>query len=178
MYTSLLLPISILPLATAICPGYNYAFFNPGDGWVYTSNTACGVAWSGNCDNICTCGGWGCSPSGSVDSVKVNGLWYACRNDANKGSCGPENGFEPPPQLAGKTPESCCRNDGNRNLQEGIIGRRQAGAIAETNGILDRHAEEVGGVSGRDLVSLRERHEMESSEAVKREAEAAELDRV
>ncbi|KAL4928504.1 uncharacterized protein BDV17DRAFT_291716 [Aspergillus undulatus] len=157
MYSRALLSLTILPLASAICPGYNFAFFNTNDGWAYTSNTACSVVNSGNCANICTCGGWGCSPAG-------------------KGNCGPENGFSPPPQIANRAPESCCRNDGNKNLQEGLIGKRQAEAISETNALLDRHLEEFEQANGQDLDILRERQQVEVEEAMKREAEAAALD--
>ncbi|KAL4912341.1 hypothetical protein BDW62DRAFT_216429 [Aspergillus aurantiobrunneus] len=175
MHSRALLLLPILPLASAICPGYNFAFFNTGS-WIYTSNTACKVEMAGYCDNICTCGEWACSPAGSVNAVKVNDLWYNCRNDANKGNCGPENGFEPPPQLANLTPESCCRNDGSRNFKEGRIGKRQAEAIGQTNVLLDRHIEEYGQAASHERAALLSRHETEVAEAMKREAEAAALD--
>ncbi|OJJ04010.1 hypothetical protein ASPVEDRAFT_85426 [Aspergillus versicolor CBS 583.65] len=178
MHSLTLLGLSILPLASAICPGYNYAFFNTGDGWFYTANTACKAEVASNCGNICTCSFFGCSPSGSVNAVQVNGLWYNCRDDASKGSCGPENGFAPPPQLANRAPESCCRNDGNRNLEEGLIGKRHASAISDTNSLLDRHAEEYEQATDQDRIALRSRQEAEVEEAMKREVEAAAFDSV
>ena len=38
--------------------------------------------------NVCTQGNYKCSPPPiRVTDIKVNGLWYARRNDANKGKC-------------------------------------------------------------------------------------------
>ena len=172
--TLLLLPL--LSFVSAICPGYNYAFWNGGGGWFYTSNDACSIVVSGLCDNPCECHAWGCGPSHSVNAALVNGLWYACRNDAGKGSCG--SGGSTSPQIAHKAPESCCRNDGNRNLREGRIKARQALAIEGTNTVLDRHLEEYEQAQerGEDLDVLRRRQMVEVEEAMKREEEAVVLD--
>ncbi|KAL2867404.1 uncharacterized protein BJX67DRAFT_381110 [Aspergillus lucknowensis] len=175
MYARAISLLAILPLATAICPGYNYAFFEV-NGWHSTTTVDCTLKVSGNCDNVCDCQFWGCGLKGSVNRVLVNGLWYDCRNDANKGKCGPEDGVSPPAQLANRAPESCCRNDGGRNLEEGRIGPKRAAAIEETNAILDRHIEEYEQASEEERAPLQRRHALEIEEAMKREAAAGALD--
>lgn len=160
--------LPLLPLTTAICPGYNYAFFNDDDNTMfYTTTTDCVVVKGEPCTNVCQCEWWGCGPAGSVNSLKVHGLWYKCRDDANKGRCGPNEMS----QVANNAPESCCRNDGARNLAEGLITRRQADAIGHTNVILDRHVDEyaVAKRDGGDLEDLRRRQVDEVEQAMKRE---------
>ncbi|KAL4882713.1 hypothetical protein BJY04DRAFT_217204 [Aspergillus karnatakaensis] len=168
--------VSLLPFTAAICPGYNYAFFNDDDNTMfYTTTTGCVVVEGKPCDNPCMCGGtWGCGPAGSVNAAKVNGLWYACRHDNRKGRCGPNEMS----QVANNAPESCCRNDGNKNFAEGLITKRHAEVIEETNSILDRHLEEVEDAEKRgvDLGDLLRRHEGEVAEAMKREKEVAGLE--
>ncbi|OJJ04009.1 hypothetical protein ASPVEDRAFT_30490 [Aspergillus versicolor CBS 583.65] len=171
-YSKLLSLLPLLPLATAICPGYNYAFFNDDDNAMfYTTTTDCVVVKGEPCTNVCMCEWWGCGPGGSVNSVKVNGLWYKCRNDANKGKCGPNEMS----QVANNAPESCCRNDGSRNLAEGRITKRHASVIDETNAILDRHVEEYEHAkrSGLDLDEVRRQQKVEVAEAMGREEAVA-----
>ncbi|KAL4928505.1 uncharacterized protein BDV17DRAFT_291717 [Aspergillus undulatus] len=173
-YKTALSLLSLLPLTTAICPGYNYAFFNDDDNAMfYTTTTDCVVVEGKPCANPCMCEAWGCGPAGSVNAAKVNGLWYNCRHDPNKGRCGPNEMS----QVANNAPESCCRNDGQKNLAEGLITKRHAGAIEETNAILDRHIEEYEFAerSGLDLDVLRRRQLVEVEEAVEREAAVANL---
>ncbi|KAL4969619.1 uncharacterized protein BDV14DRAFT_195882 [Aspergillus stella-maris] len=171
-YSTLLSFLPLLGLTTAICPGYNYAFFNDDDNAMfYTTTTDCIVVKGQPCTNVCMCEWWGCGPAGSVNSLKVNGLWYACRDDANKGRCGPNEMS----QVANNAPESCCRNDGQRNLLEGRITRRHALAIEETNSMLDRHVEEFEDArrGGEDLDVLSRRHADEMEMAAKREEAVA-----
>ncbi|PLB36127.1 uncharacterized protein BDW47DRAFT_127480 [Aspergillus candidus] len=162
--------LPLLPLTSAICPGYNYAFFNGGDNWFYTADVACKIRVTGRCDNICECRHWGCSPAHSVNRVRVNGLWYSCRGDRNKGTCGASKN-----QIQHRAPESCCRNDGRRNFEEGLISRRHADAITVTNELLERHAREFDHAEKRgiDLGKLRRRQLNEVDHFMKREAEAA-----
>ncbi|KAL2795695.1 hypothetical protein BJX66DRAFT_336609 [Aspergillus keveii] len=170
-----LLPL-LTPTTTAICPGYNYAFFaNDYNTMFYTTTTDCIVVQGQPCTNVCMCEWWGCGPAGSVTSVKVDGLWYACRDDPHKGRCGPDEMS----QAANNAPESCCRNDGQRNFEEGRISKRHAEVIAETNAMLERQLEEVGAAERDgemgvvvDLEELRRRHAVEFEEAVKREEAA------
>jgi hypothetical protein len=82
-------------------------------------------------------------------------------------------------QVANNAPESCCRNDGQRNFEEGRISKRHAEVIAETNAMLERQLEEVGAVEREnemgvvvDLEGLGKRHAVELGEAVKREEAA------
>lgn len=48
--------------------------------------------------NVCTTGNYRCSPPPiRVTDIKVNGLWYACRDDQFKGKCNGRPGAEPVP---------------------------------------------------------------------------------
>lgn len=69
--------------------------------------------------------------------LKVHGLWYRCRPDINPGICGLTGN-----PIAHRTPESCYRDDGRLNLKEGLISKRHADAILETNTLLELHEEE------------------------------------
>ncbi|KAJ5115939.1 hypothetical protein N7456_000287 [Penicillium angulare] len=172
MHSKLLLSLPfILPLVSAICPGYNYAFFHV-NGWIYTADDSCKIVATGYCDNLCECREWGCSPAHSVDKVLVNGLWYYCRADSGAGTCGATGN-----QIANRPPESCCRNDGKRNYEEGLISRRHANAIGQTNALLERHEEEYADAekNGHDTTKLRRRQLGEMEEQMKREEEAAAL---
>ncbi|KAJ5108606.1 hypothetical protein N7456_005281 [Penicillium angulare] len=169
---SLTLPI-VHPLVSAICPGYNYAFWNRGHNWFYTSDDSCNIVVTGHCQNVCHCkGNWGCGPSHSVDKLLVNGLWYACRREPNAGICDDNAN-----QLAYLSPESCCRNDGRRNFEEGLITKRHADAIAETDILLERHGQEYEDAErqGHDVAELRRRQLDEVEEYMKWETEAAAL---
>ena len=109
--------------------------------------------------NICTTGNYKCSPPPiRITDIKVNGLWYACRNDANKGQCNGRPGGEAVPtscvslfmrwesnsftySKALKTnaleQPAQCRNDGKRNFREGRIRRAEYEAIEQRNAELD-----------------------------------------
>jgi hypothetical protein len=169
--------LPLLPLASAVCPGFNFGFFPGEGGWYYATTDDCNIAVSALCDNPCDCSSFGCSTFGSVNALNIDGLWYNCRDDPNKGACGPAGGSTDV-QVSNRAPESCCRNDGARNKREGRIKARQAAAIAETNAILDRHIHEYRHAEkrGNDLVALRRRQETEVAESMKREAKAAAMD--
>lgn len=168
---SLLILLPLVP-ADGICPGYNYAFFNGGNKWFYTADDSCTIVATGYCDNICDCYEWGCGPAGSVDKLRVNGLWYYCRADIAPGTCGWTGN-----QIANRSPESCCRNDGRLNLEEGLISKRHADAIMATNALLEGHEEEYENAErhGHDLARLRRRQLSEVEKYTKREEEAAKL---
>lgn len=80
-------------------------------------------------------------------------------------------------QVANNAPESCCRNDGQRNLLEGRITKRHASVIDDTNAILDRHVEEYehAKTSGFDLDVVRRQQKAEVTEAMEREEAVANL---
>ncbi|PLB36126.1 uncharacterized protein BDW47DRAFT_127479 [Aspergillus candidus] len=164
--------LPLLPLVSAICPGYNWGFFHLGSSKWGIADSRCHDFVQLPCDNPCNCrDSLGCSPAGSVNKVKVNNLWYNCRDGPNKGAC-PATSFI---SFAGRVPESCCRNDGKRNFEEGLISRRHAEAIETTNGILERHEQEFGHAEkrGHDLTKLRRRQLSEVDHYMKREVEAA-----
>ncbi|CZR67831.1 uncharacterized protein PAC_17730 [Phialocephala subalpina] len=135
-------------LSQALCPGYNYAFFSlsnvswRGWRWLITDNNCYRVGSPCGFDNPCHCPSLGCSPPPAhVDKIVVNGLWYLCRPDVNAGACSvfePEGVTHP----GGVGVESCCRNDGKRNLKEGLISEREYEAIEDTNAVLDIHLRE------------------------------------
>jgi hypothetical protein len=65
-----------------------------------------------------------------------------------------------------------CRNDGRRNLAEGLINERQLAAIEETAVLLDKQKREYeeaieGGICERDIEAMRAVH--------KRDLKAAEM---
>ncbi|PKY08116.1 hypothetical protein P168DRAFT_314241 [Aspergillus campestris IBT 28561] len=162
--------LPLLPLVSAMCPGYNWGFFNIGSGKWAIIDSPCHDYVQLSCDNPCDCYDvLGCSPTGSVNKVKVNDLWYNCREEPNKGACPTSASF------GGRVPESCCRNDGKRNFEEGRISKRHAEAIENTNGILERHEREFGHAEkrGHDLTKLRRRQLSEVDYYMKREEEAA-----
>ena len=71
-----------------------------------------------------------------------------------------------------------CRNDGKRNLADGLINERQFAAIEETNSMLDKQKREYNeaigrGLSSSDIEMMRAVHKRDLKEAEKREAEAA-----
>ncbi|RPB21158.1 hypothetical protein L211DRAFT_851670 [Terfezia boudieri ATCC MYA-4762] len=139
---------SIIPLAAvsfvaffstaahAVCAGYNYAYYDGGSTGTYVISDCtpqCNVVRVDNLggSNVCTTGNYRCSaPPIRVTDIRVNGLWYACRNDANKGQCNGRPGAQ-------AVPTSCCRNDGRRNLKEGRITRDEYEAIERRNAELD-----------------------------------------
>lgn len=97
-----------------------------------------------------------------------------CRDDPNKGSCKLEGGYW-------VTVESCCRNDGKRNFEEGRISEREYIAIEETNAMLDIHLREyedalANGTSIVDMEALREVQKRELKFAEMKQLKARQLD--
>lgn len=107
--------------------------------------------------------------------ITVFGLRYLCRSNPNAGGCSVID-FGNPQGLVDQLPdvpvESCCRNDGKRDLAEGRISEREYQVIEETNAILDIHIREyaealANGTSVQGMEALREIH--------KRDLKAAEM---
>ncbi|CZR52855.1 uncharacterized protein PAC_02732 [Phialocephala subalpina] len=178
---NLLVLLALTRLGSGICAGYNYAFFSlPTSGssrWVVTDD-ACNAPFPacGNRYTPCHCQGLHCSSIPiHVDSVEINGLWYACRVDSTAWSC--ENIYWPEGPLRSNggpffDVEQCCRNDGRRNLKEGRINEREFQAIEATNALLDIHKRDyadalASGMSGGNLTSLRNVQRRELKEAEK-----------
>ncbi|KAF8417631.1 hypothetical protein EV426DRAFT_721070 [Tirmania nivea] len=138
-FTLALLAVSFIAFfstaAHAVCAGYNYAFYDGGSGTYIISDCTpqCNVVRVDRLGggNVCTQGNYKCSPPPiRVTDIRVNGLWYACRNDPNKGRCNGRPGAQ-------SVPTSCCRNDGKRNLREGRITRAEYEAIERRTVELD-----------------------------------------
>ncbi|KAF8422213.1 hypothetical protein EV426DRAFT_575261 [Tirmania nivea] len=139
-FTLPLVAVSIIAffstVAHAVCAGYNYAFYDGGPTGTYLITDCtpqCNIVRVDRLGtgNVCTEGNYRCSPPPiRVTDVRVNGLWYACRDDPNKGQCNGRPGAE-------AIPTSCCRNDGRRNLREGKIKRAEYEAIERRNIELD-----------------------------------------
>ncbi|KAF8856727.1 hypothetical protein BDZ45DRAFT_745199 [Acephala macrosclerotiorum] len=194
----------LIGLARAICPGFDYAFFHitydgtidpnfVGDGktlweWIITDDDcrlAVDACYKGT--NPCSqCDGMGCSAALDVhvDKVVVHGLWYLCRRDPNSGSCPTVwidtsflATFSPPTPV-----ESCCRNDGKRNLELGLISEREYQAIEDTNAMLDTHKHdyEHALATGKNVTALREiqRRELKDAKKMQLAARWADIDLV
>ncbi|KAI5987472.1 hypothetical protein EDD15DRAFT_2580698 [Pisolithus albus] len=97
--------------AAAICPGYNFGITQTGGNadvgvckcqqWGVLDDS-CNVVYQVIASNPCTAGVFDCSPAPvTFTALHFNGVDYACRPDANAGSCN------------GDDIQVCCRNDGN-----------------------------------------------------------------
>jgi len=80
--------------------------------------------------NVCTQGNYKCSPAPiRITDIKVNGLWYACRNDANKGQCNGRPGGQ-------AVPTSCVgpsmRRESIFNLMLWILTQSNSAAMMES----------------------------------------------
>ncbi|CZR58300.1 uncharacterized protein PAC_08192 [Phialocephala subalpina] len=133
----------------------------------------------------------GCSPAPvHVDKVQVGGLWYNCRGGySDAGNCskllgtgGHSTGGSSPADANYGNPgapiESCCRNDGKRNLDLNLISEREYLEIEATNAMLDIHIRdyEEALASGKNVTALREVQRRELKEAGGRQLAARWLD--
>ncbi|CZR66957.1 uncharacterized protein PAC_16856, partial [Phialocephala subalpina] len=180
------LPASFLPCAqdttthSSIADTPYYACYK----WAITDNSCIAPIVGCPNDNVCSeCGiygdalsGFGCSPAPNVhvNNIQVHGLWNYCRWDINHGACNSifytptnenrkYNYGDGPAQV-----ESCqtlsnkfqCRNDGKRNLDLGLINKREYEIIEATNAMLDIHKREYADaltwMSSSNITALRD----------------------
>ncbi|KAF8854043.1 hypothetical protein BDZ45DRAFT_747915 [Acephala macrosclerotiorum] len=167
-------------LSHAICPGFNLGFLNNNYAislikdeadMGYTSSWSvvlddCSEMYGCDAGNPCGCSHLACTNTGAntyVDRVSIqwaggDTLWYLCRPDVNSGSCMLPH--VPPKGSFWQPVESCCRNDGKRNFEEGRISEREYHTIEETNAMLDIHLREyeaavANGTHIEDMEALR-----------------------
>ncbi|KAF8859464.1 hypothetical protein BDZ45DRAFT_742276 [Acephala macrosclerotiorum] len=196
--------LGLTRLSYAICPGFNYGFFNLQyqNKWCDASTPYTGCyKWAianGSCvapingcpnDNPCSecdiydqTSGFGCSAGPDnvhVDKIQVYGLWH----DPNAGECdmihysdtGEDRKYQPSAKV-----ESCCRNDGKRNLELGLISEREYQAIEATNAMLDIHKREYADaltwMSSSNITALRDSQIRELKEAEEYQLRARDLD--
>ncbi|QDS76399.1 hypothetical protein FKW77_003824 [Venturia effusa] len=158
-----------------ICPGYNYAVWHGPPQPSRNGARQFGVV-NHNCDasatcppgNPCTCSSFSCTPNPATINGFINheNLWFVCREDVRMGQCWFFN------HVPGYAIEKCCRNDGKKNKERGLINDEQFEAINATNTLLDRHIEEYASALKKragDVVLVRERQKREMRDAEMRE---------
>ncbi|TLD18970.1 hypothetical protein E2P81_ATG01698 [Venturia nashicola] len=175
---SLLTTTTTAELVGGVCPGYNFAVWHSG-AIDFDGNKQYGVVGS-DCGkktetaicpagNPCTCSSLTCTsaPATINGFISHENLWYHCLQAKYMGSC---DFF----LTSGYAIESCCRNNGHKNKERGVINDEQFEVINATNTLLNRHLEEYESTlkkRGGEVKLVRARHMHEMNEAMKREME-------